>query len=59
MTNMFEGDNETPWLTPNELHRLGFSMILYQATLLVQIVRTMRSALDHLEAGKSMPESWR
>ena len=28
MTNMFEGDNETPWLTPGELAALGFSINL-------------------------------
>jgi 2-methylisocitrate lyase-like PEP mutase family enzyme len=34
MTNMFEGDKETPWVTPKELGKLGFSMILYPTTLL-------------------------
>ena len=52
MTNMFEGDYETPWLTPKELNGLGFSMILYPTTLLFQIVRTLQLALDHLRAGK-------
>ena len=52
MTNMFEGDDETPWLTPKELHALGFSMILYPTTLLFQIVKTLQMALDQLKAGK-------
>ena len=52
MTNMFEGDDETPWLTPKELHALGFSMILYPTTLLFQIVNTLQLALDHLKDGK-------
>jgi 2-methylisocitrate lyase-like PEP mutase family enzyme len=52
MTNMFEGDDETPWLTPGELHDLGFSMILYPTTLLFQIVKTMQLALDRLKHGK-------
>ena len=46
MTNMFEGDDETPWLTPKELHQLGFSMILYPTTLLFQVVKTLQGALD-------------
>jgi 2-methylisocitrate lyase-like PEP mutase family enzyme len=52
VTNMFEGDDETPWLTPRELHRLGFSMILYPTTLLFQVVKTLQIALDHLRDGK-------
>src|SRR5438874_10772076 len=37
MTNMFEGDNQTPWLTPMELFSLGFSMILYPTSVLFRI----------------------
>jgi 2-methylisocitrate lyase-like PEP mutase family enzyme len=55
MTNMFEGDGETPWLTPKELDKLGFSMILYPTTLLFQVVKTLQSALRHLKDGKQMP----
>ncbi len=29
ITNMFESADETPWVTPEEIHALGFSMILY------------------------------
>jgi 2-methylisocitrate lyase-like PEP mutase family enzyme len=52
MTNMFEGDNETPWLTPKELHKLGFSMILYPTSLLFPIVKTLQLALERLRHGK-------
>ena len=52
VTNMFEGDKETPWLTPKELHKLGFSMILYPTTLLFQVVRAIECALDNLKRGK-------
>lgn len=45
MTNMFEGDEETPWLTPKELSKLGFSMILYPTTLLFRVVRALERAL--------------
>jgi 2-methylisocitrate lyase-like PEP mutase family enzyme len=56
MTNMFEGDNETPWLTPGELHGLGFSMILYPTTLLFRVVRVLERALEDLRAGKPTPQ---
>ena len=52
MTNMFEGDTETPWLTSAELHQLGFSMILYPTTILTdlpywsEIENTSQSATD-------------
>jgi 2-methylisocitrate lyase-like PEP mutase family enzyme len=56
MTNMFEGDNETPWLTPKELYKLGFSMILYPTTVLFRVVRTIEVALDNLKRGKQAPK---
>ena len=52
MTNMFEGDNETPWLTPGELHTLGFSMILYPTSLLFRVVRAIERGLADLRQGK-------
>jgi 2-methylisocitrate lyase-like PEP mutase family enzyme len=54
MTNMFEGDNETPWLTPMELYTLGFSMILYPTSLLFRVVRTIERGLADLRQGKAM-----
>ena len=56
MTNMFEGDNETPWLTPKELHKLGFSMILYPTTVLFRVVRAIERGLADLKRGKSAPK---
>jgi 2-methylisocitrate lyase-like PEP mutase family enzyme len=52
MTNMFEGDDETPWLTPKELQKLGFSMILHPTSLLFSIVKTMQATLERLKNGK-------
>jgi len=40
---MFEGDDETPWLSPKELHKFGFSMILYPTTLLFRRFRLLNS----------------
>ena len=56
MTNMFEGDDETPWLSPKELSNLGFSMILYPTTLLFRIVRSLERALADLRAGRPTPD---
>ncbi len=56
MTNMFEGDDETPWLTPKELGRVGFSMILYPTTLLFRVVRALERALTDLTQGKASPK---
>jgi 2-methylisocitrate lyase-like PEP mutase family enzyme len=53
MTNMFEVDDETPWLTPRELHSLGFSMILYPTSVLFQLVATIQRALDQLKKWQS------
>jgi 2-methylisocitrate lyase-like PEP mutase family enzyme len=55
MTNMFEGDKETPWVTPKDLKKLGFSMILYPTTVLFRAVRTIERALDDLKRGKQTP----
>jgi 2-methylisocitrate lyase-like PEP mutase family enzyme len=54
MTNMFEGDTETPWLTPGELSALGFSMILYPTSLLFRAVRAIEQGLADLRQGRPM-----
>ena len=57
MTNMFEGDDQTPWLTPMELSSLGFSMILYPTSLLFRVTRAIERGLADLRQGKRMPET--
>jgi 2-methylisocitrate lyase-like PEP mutase family enzyme len=54
MTNMFEGDSQTPWLTPMELSSLGFSMILYPTSLLFRATRAIERGLADLREGKQM-----
>src|SRR5204863_9343777 len=56
MTNMFEGDKETPWLTPGELAALGFSMILYPTTLLFRVIRCLQHGLENLRNGQPTPK---
>jgi 2-methylisocitrate lyase-like PEP mutase family enzyme len=54
---MFEGGGKTPWVAPDELHRMGFSMILYPTTLLFQAVKALEGALKTLKSGRPMPAS--
>jgi len=54
MTNMFEGDEQTPWLSPGELRDLGFSMILYPTSLIFRAVRAIERGLADLRQGRRM-----
>ena len=55
--NMFEGGGRTPWVPPNELHAMGFTMILFPTTVLFRTVRAIELALKDLIAGHPMPKS--
>jgi len=52
---MLEGGGVTPWAPPDELHAMGFNMVLYPTTLLFRQARAMRRALTDLKAGRPMP----
>lgn len=47
--NMLEGGGETPLLKPSELHRMGFTMVLYPTSLVLRITLTMQRALDDMK----------
>jgi 2-methylisocitrate lyase-like PEP mutase family enzyme len=51
-TSILEEGGKTPWLSPNELGSMGYSMILYPTTVIFQVVHTIQQALDHLKHGK-------
>jgi 2-methylisocitrate lyase-like PEP mutase family enzyme len=53
---ILEGGGKTPWVPPDELHALGFSMILYPTTILFRITRAMQRALADLKTGQPMPK---
>jgi 2-methylisocitrate lyase-like PEP mutase family enzyme len=53
--NMFEGGGRTPWLSPKELGKLGFSMILFPTTILFRVTRAIERAVADLVDGKPMP----
>lgn len=55
-TTLMEGGGLLPWLPPEEIHDLGFAMILYPTTLLFRMVRAGELALARLKAGKPLAE---
>jgi 2-methylisocitrate lyase-like PEP mutase family enzyme len=56
-TSILEGGGQTPWVAPQRMHELGFSMILYPTTVLFRMTRAMQRALADLKAGHPMPRS--
>jgi 2-methylisocitrate lyase-like PEP mutase family enzyme len=55
VVNAAEG-GRTPVLSPNEYHQLGFSIILYPATLLLRMVGMFERTLDALRVGQFADE---
>jgi methylisocitrate lyase len=53
---MLEGGGKTPWTSPEELHDLGFAMVLYPTTLLFRMTRAIQRGLADLKAGRPMPK---
>jgi len=54
--SILEGGGKTPWLSPEDLHEMGFSMLLYPTTVLFRVTRTLERALADLLAGRPTPE---
>lgn len=55
LVNMAEG-GLTPILTPEKLARMGFSIIVYPASLLFRVTRAMQDTLAAIKAGKLEPQ---
>ncbi len=55
LVNMAEG-GLTPILPPEELAWMGFSIIVYPASLLFRVTRAMQDALAAIKAGKLEPQ---
>jgi len=55
VVNMAAG-GRTPILPPEELARMGFSIIIYAGTLLFRIAKAMQDTLAAIKAGKSEPQ---
>jgi len=54
---ILEGGGKTPWIAPDVLHDLGFSMVLYPTTVLFRVTRAIQRALQDIKSGKSMPKN--
>lgn len=53
-TSVLERGGKTPWLSPKEFAELGFTMVLYPATVIFQAAYAIDRALRGLMAGKQM-----
>lgn len=55
-TSILENGGKTPWVSPEEMHTMGFNMLLYPTTLLFQVAKTLQRSLANLKAGRPMPK---
>jgi len=55
-TSILEGGGKTPWLPPDELHSLGFSMLLYPTSILFRATKAIEDAAQDLLRGHRMPQ---
>jgi 2-methylisocitrate lyase-like PEP mutase family enzyme len=51
-TSILEGGGKTPWVPPDEMHSLGFNMLLYPTSLLFRVTKTIQRSLTDLKAGR-------
>ncbi|MGX7877439.1 isocitrate lyase/PEP mutase family protein [Mesorhizobium sp. ORM6] len=57
-TSILERGGKTPWVSPHDLHDMGYDMILYPTTVLFRAVRAMQQSLNDLREGKPLePEA--
>ena len=54
VVNVFEGGGKSPWMSPEQLQDLGFSMALYPTTILFRMTHAIDDALRTLRSGKPM-----
>jgi 2-methylisocitrate lyase-like PEP mutase family enzyme len=57
VVNVFEGGGKSPWMTPEQLQDMGFTMALYPTTVLFRMTQAIEDALVNLRAGKRMDAS--
>ena len=53
-TSVLENGGKTPWLSPKEFGKLGFTMILYPTTLLFRATSAIQLAAKDLRDGKEL-----
>ena len=52
---ILERGGTTPWTPPAEMREMGYSMVLYPASLLFRQTAAIRRGLADLKAGRPMP----
>ena len=52
--SVLERGGVTPWVSPKELHAMGYSMILYPTTVLFRVAWATEQALDQLRAERQL-----
>jgi 2-methylisocitrate lyase-like PEP mutase family enzyme len=53
-TSILEGGGRTPFLAPKEFMAMGYSMLLYPTTVIFQVTKAIRNAVEGLKAGRPM-----
>jgi len=53
-TSILEGGGKTPWISPADLHEMGYAMILYPTTIIFRVVYAIQNGLENLKKGKPM-----
>jgi 2-methylisocitrate lyase-like PEP mutase family enzyme len=53
-TSILERGGVTPWVAPKELYEMGFTMLLYPATVVFRATYAIRRALNDLHRGKEL-----
>jgi methylisocitrate lyase len=53
-TSILERGGATPWVSPKELHAMGFTMILYPATVLFRVTWAIQRALKDLRSSEQL-----
>jgi len=51
-TSVLENGGKTPWLPPDEMGDMGYTMLLYPTTILFRAAHAIRAAAQDLRAGK-------
>jgi 2-methylisocitrate lyase-like PEP mutase family enzyme len=53
---ILENGGKTPWVSPEKMYAMGFSMVLYPTTLLFRQTRAVLRGLEDLKAGRPLPK---
>jgi 2-methylisocitrate lyase-like PEP mutase family enzyme len=55
--SILERGGKTPWLSPREFHALGFTMLLYPASVIFRVARAIELAVSDLKRGRPLAVS--